>query len=134
MGCGLFQIQDGSIRVIGDGSRTLNGSEERYHSSKLEFLVLKWTICGHFKDCLFYSPYFEVYTDFKSLTYIKTSCKGKGYKPALVNKSASFSFSIHYKLGAQNHVVDTLSRFPIQKIVASVNTVRRVMLRKLPRF
>ena len=77
MGCGLFQIQDGSIRVIGDGNRTLNGSEERYHSSKLEFLVLKWTICGHFKDCLFYSPYFEVYTDFKSLTYIKTSCKVK---------------------------------------------------------
>ena len=40
LGCGLFQIQDGSIRVIGYGSRTLTGSEEKYHSSKLEFLSL----------------------------------------------------------------------------------------------
>ena len=77
LGCGLFQIQDGSIRVIGDGSRRLTGSEEKYHSSKLEFLALKWAICDHFKDCLFCSPNFEVYTDFNSLTYIKTSCKVK---------------------------------------------------------
>ena len=63
LGCGLFQIQDGSIRVIGYGSRTLTGSEEKYHSSKLEFPALKWAICDHFKDYLFYSPHFEVYTD-----------------------------------------------------------------------
>ena len=75
LGCGLFQIQHGSIRVIGYGSRTLTGSEEKYHSSKLEFLALKWAICDHFKDYLFYSPHFEVYTDFNPLTYIKTSCK-----------------------------------------------------------
>ena len=32
-----------------------------------------------------------------------------------MNKSASFSFSIHYKPSAQNHVANNLSRFPIQK-------------------
>ena len=37
--CGLFQIQDGSIKVDGYGSRTMTGSEEKYHSSKLEFLA-----------------------------------------------------------------------------------------------
>ena len=31
---GHFQIQDGSTRVIGYGSRTLNESEEKHHSSK----------------------------------------------------------------------------------------------------
>ena len=41
LGCGLSQIQDGSIRVIGYGSRTLTVSEEKYHSSKLEFLAIK---------------------------------------------------------------------------------------------
>ena len=66
--CGLNHIQDGSIRVVRYGSRTLTGSEEKYHSSKLEFLVLKWTICDQFKDYLFYSPHFEVYTDFNPLT------------------------------------------------------------------
>ena len=28
---------------------------------------------------------------------------------------ASFNFFIHYKLGSQNHVADTLIRFPIHK-------------------
>ena len=37
--CGLFQIQDGSVKVDGYGSRTMTGSEEKYHSSKLEFLA-----------------------------------------------------------------------------------------------
>ena len=53
----------------------LSGSKEKYDSSKLEFLALKWAKCDHFKDYLFYSPHFEVCTDFNPLTYIKTSCK-----------------------------------------------------------
>ena len=75
LGCGSFQTQDCSVRVIGYGSRTMTGSEEKYHSSKLEFLSLKWAICDHFKDYLFYSPHFEVYINLNPLTYIKTSCK-----------------------------------------------------------
>ena len=75
--CGLSRVHDGSIRVIVYGSRTSeeSGSEEKYDSSKLEFLALKWAKCDHFKDYLFYSPHFEVCTDFNPLTYIKTSCK-----------------------------------------------------------
>ena len=115
LGCGLFQIQDGSIRVIGYGSQTLTGSEEKYHSSKLEFLALKWAICDHFKDYLFYFPHFEVYTDLNPLTYVKTSCKLNTTGQRWVNELASFNFSIHYKPGTQNHVADTLSRFPIHK-------------------
>ena len=41
LGCGLFQIQDGSTRGICYGSRTLTGSEEKYYSSKLKFIALK---------------------------------------------------------------------------------------------
>ena len=115
LGFGLFQIQDGSIRVTGYGSRTLTGSEEKYHNSKLEFLALKWDIFDHFKDYLFYSPHFEVYTYFNPLTYIKTSCKLNATGQRWVNELASYNFSIHYKPGAQNHVADTLSRFPIHK-------------------
>ena len=95
LGCGLFQIQDGSIRVIGYGSRTLTGSEEKYHSSKLEFLALKWAICDHFKDYLFYSMHFEVYTDFNPLTCIKTSYKVNATGQRWVNELTSFNFSIH---------------------------------------
>ena len=73
--CGLFQIQDDSIRVIAYGSRILTRSKEKYYSSKLGFLSLKWAICDRFKDYLFYSLHFEVCTDINPLTHIKTSCK-----------------------------------------------------------
>ena len=59
LGCGIFQIQDGSIRVISYGSRTLARFEEKYNSSNLEFLSFKWTICDHFKNYLFSSQHFE---------------------------------------------------------------------------
>ena len=115
MRCGLFQIQHGPIRVIGYGSRILTGSEEKYHSSKLEFFALKWAICDHFEVYLFYLPHFEVHTDFNPLTYIKTSCKLDATGQRWVNDLTSFDFFIHYKPSAQNHVADTLSRFPIHK-------------------
>ena len=115
LGCGYFQIQDGSIRVISYGSRTLTGSEEKYHGLKLEFLALKWAICDHLKDYLFYFPHFQVYTDFNPLAYIKTNCKVNATGQRWVNEFASFNFSIHYKPGSQNHIADTLSRRPIHK-------------------
>ena len=107
LGCGLFQEQDETIRVIGCGSRTLVGSEEKYHSSKLELLALKCTICDHFRDYLFYAPEFHVCTDYNLLTYIKTSSKVNGHR--WINEPANFNFSIQYKSGVQNLVADALS-------------------------
>ena len=48
LGCSLYQQQEGKLRVLGYGSRTLAGAEHKYHSSKLEFLAVKWAICEHF--------------------------------------------------------------------------------------
>ena len=79
----------------------------KIHIFKSEFLALKWAICGHFKYCLFYFPYFEVYPP----TYIKTSYKVNTTSQQWMNELASFNFSIHYKPGVQNHVAGTLSRF-----------------------
>ena len=45
LGVVLYQNQDdGTSRVIAYASRSLKKSEQRYHSSKLEFLALKWAI------------------------------------------------------------------------------------------
>ena len=65
LGAVLYQRQDGKLRVIGYGSRTLTPAEKNYwlHSGKLEFLALKWSICEKFRDYLFYAPHFTVYTD-----------------------------------------------------------------------
>ena len=50
-------------------SQSLMPAEKNYHSSKLEFLVLKWSVMKHFKEYLVYVP-FVVRTDNNLLTYI----------------------------------------------------------------
>ena len=64
LGAVLYQRQNGIIRVIGYGSRILAPSEQNYHlhSGKLEFLAMKWSIMEHFRDYLYYSKNFMVFT------------------------------------------------------------------------
>ena len=69
LGVVLSQKQDdGCYHPIVFGSRMLTPSEQNYHSSKLEFLVLKWSITEHFKEYLAYAP-FMVHMDNNPLTY-----------------------------------------------------------------
>ena len=46
----LLQYQEGELRVISYGSRILTTAEKKYHSSKLEFLGVKWAACNQFRD------------------------------------------------------------------------------------
>ena len=94
LGAVLYQKQDGIMRVIGYGSRTLNKAERNYHldSGKLEFLALKWAICEHFRDYLYvYS--FTVYTDNYPLTYVLTTAKLNATTHRWVADLADFKLS-----------------------------------------
>ena len=54
-GLGAVLVQkhlDGHYHPIAYGSQVLTAHEQNYHSSKLEFLVLKWAITKHFKEYL----------------------------------------------------------------------------------
>ena len=64
--------QMGSYHLVAYGSWALTAHEKNYHSTKLEFLVLKWAIMEHFKEYLLYQP-FLVKTDNNPLTYIMTT-------------------------------------------------------------
>ena len=69
LGAVLSQKQsDGWYHPIAFGSHSLTPSKKNYHSSKLEFLVLKWSMTEHFKEYLMYMP-FVVRTDNNPLTY-----------------------------------------------------------------
>ena len=48
----LYQKQDGKVKVNAYGSRTLMPGERNYHlhSSKLQFLALKWAVTEQFRD------------------------------------------------------------------------------------
>ena len=49
LGAVLLQEQaDGKLHPVTYTSRTLHGSQKNYHSSKLEFLTLKWAVTEQF--------------------------------------------------------------------------------------
>ena len=115
LGAVLYQRQDGKMRVIGYGSRSLTKAERNYHlhSGKLEFLALKWAVCEHFRDYLYYAPHFVVYTDNSPLTYVLTTAKLNASGHRWVSELADFSFTIKYRPGHSNKDADALSRMPV---------------------
>ena len=115
LGAVLYQRQQGKLRVIAYGSRTLTPAEQKYHyhSGKLEFLALKWAVCEKFRDFLFYSPPFIVYTDNNPLTYVMSSARLNATGQRWVSELADFHFTIKYRPGKNNADADTLSRLPL---------------------
>ena len=116
LGAVLYQKQDGEMRVISYASRTLSPAEKnyRYHSGKLEFLVLHWALMDPFRDYLYYSSYFTVYSDYNPLQYIKTTAKLNATGLRWVGDLSDYNFDIKYRPGRIHYVPDCLSRYPIE--------------------
>ena len=73
LGAILSQKQvDGHFHPVAYGSWAPTAHKRNYHSTKLEFLVLKWAIMEHFKEYLLFQP-FLVKTDNNPLPYIMTT-------------------------------------------------------------
>ena len=115
LGAVLYQNQEGVMRVIAYASRALSPAEKKYHlhAGKLEFLALKWAVTDQFRDYLYFSPKFTVFTDNNPLTYILTSAKLNATGLRWVNELADFHFDIRYRPGKANADADTLSRMPV---------------------
>ena len=111
----LYQEQNGEMRVIGYGSRSLTPAERNYylHSGKLEFLALKWAVCEQFRDYLYYAKSFTIFTDNNPLTYVLTSAKLNATGHRWVAELAGYNFTIKYKPGVANKDADALSRMPM---------------------
>ena len=103
---------DGCYHPVAFGSHFLRPLEKNYHSSKLEFLALKWSVTEHFKEYLAYTL-FVVQTDNNPLTYILTTPNLDATGHRLVGMLASFKFTLEYQKGADNRVADALSWVPI---------------------
>ena len=72
LGAVLSQKQsDGRYHPAAFRSRPLHGTEVNYHSTKLKFLTMKWSI-EHFQTYLL-GHHFKVRTDNNPLTYFLTS-------------------------------------------------------------
>ena len=109
LGAVLSQKQDDECyHPVAFGSRTLTPSEQNYHSSKLEFLALKWSITEHFKEYLAYAP-FMVRTDNNPLTYMLTTPNLDATRHHWVGAPVSYKFSLEYQKGLDNAAADVLS-------------------------
>ena len=73
LGTVLLQVQDdGKLHPVTYASHALKKGKKNYHSSKLEFLALKWAVTEQFEEYLYYKP-FTVRTNNNPLTYILTT-------------------------------------------------------------
>ena len=73
LGVVLLQMQpDGGYHPVTNASQSLTIHECNYHSTKQEFLVLKWVIAKQFQEYLCWKP-FMLRTDNKTLAYILTT-------------------------------------------------------------
>ena len=123
LGAVLSQKQsDGRNHPVTFGSRSLTPSEKNYHSSKLEFLTLKWSIMEHFKDYLAYSP-FMVQTDNNPLTYVLMTPNLDTTGHWWVGALALFQFELEYQKGADNGATDALSWVPISHSQETVQSL-----------
>ena len=110
LGVVLSQKQDdGWYHPIAYASRGLKGGESRYHSSKLEFLALKWAMTDQFKEYLQYQP-FLIRMDNNPLTHIMTMPNLDAVGHRWVAAMAGYNFEIEYVRGSDNKVTDALSR------------------------
>ena len=110
LGAVLSQNQaDGWYHLVPYGSRDLMAHEKNYHSTKLEFLVLKWAVTEHFKEYLLYQPLL-VKTDNNHLTYIMTTTNLNVIGHWWVGTLARFNFQLEYQKGCDNTIADVLSQ------------------------
>ena len=110
LGAVLSQKQeDGWFHPVAYGSWVLTTHEKNYHSTKLEFLALKWAITEHFKEYLLYQP-FLVRTDNNPLTYIMSTPNLDATGHCWVSALAKYNFWLEYQKGRDNAAADALSR------------------------
>ena len=109
LGAVLSQKQDdGRYHPVAYASRGLKEGELKYHSSKLEFLALKWAVTEQFREYLQYQP-FLVRTDNNPLTYVMTTPNLDPVGHRWVAAMAGYNFEIEYIRGMDNKVTDALS-------------------------
>ena len=109
--CSFFQQDDGCYHPVTFRSHSLILAEKNYHSSKLEFLALKWGMMEHFKEYLY--ALFVVRMENNPLMYILTSPNLDATGHRLVGVLASFEFALEYQKGVDNGAADALSQVPI---------------------
>ena len=111
----LQESDDGQYHPVAFASQELKGGEPKYHSSKLEFLALKWAVTEQFREYLQYQP-FTICMDNNLLTYILMMPNLDGLGHHWVVALAGYNMKLEYLKGSDNKVTNALSRVSMQKL------------------
>jgi hypothetical protein len=115
LGYALIQRDDGGMRLIKCGSRSLSPAETRYATIELEALAIHWAITS----CRFYltgGPKFKVVTDHKPLIPMFTMPLGDVENARVLRyreKTTQLSFEVVWSPGKNHEIADALSRAPV---------------------
>ena len=109
LGAVLSQKQsDGRYHLVAFRSMALHRAKVNYHSTKLQFLAMKWSI-KYFQTYLL-GHHFKVHMDNNPLMYSLTSPNTDTMKQRWINELVKYDFSLKYQKGKNNTVADALSR------------------------
>ena len=107
--CGpVTMSRNGKYHPGAFGSHTLLPAEMRYHSTKLEFLAMKWGIT-HFSLYLM-GKKFRVRMDKNPLIYFAMSPNLDTMKHQWIGELAPYNFSVEYQKEKPNVMADMLNR------------------------
>ena len=113
LGTVLLQKQaDGWYDPITYGSRAL-APHKNYHSTKLEFLALKWAVTEYFKEYLPYQS-FLVRMDNNLLTYVMSTPNRDAMGHQWFGFLVQFNFELEYQKGHDYTVADALGQVTTQ--------------------
>jgi len=108
IGAVLSQIQDGQMKVIAYGSRTLNKAERNYCTTDKELLAVRYFI-EYYRQYLL-GRTFCVRTDHQALVWLFSLKEPKGRIARWLEILSAFDFCIEYRPGNKHGNADTMSR------------------------
>ena len=99
---------NGRYHPVAFSSKAFHGVEVNYHSMKLKFLAMKWSV-KHFQTYLL-GGHFKVHMNYNPLMYFLTSPNMDTMKQKWINELVKYDFSLQYQKGKNNTVADIFSR------------------------
>ena len=108
LGAILVQLENEKEKVISYAGRVLTTAEKNYSASELELLAVKWAVNKY--KCYLYGVEFEVFTDHKPLSHIKTSRNPSSRMLKWILELEEYHAKYFYRPGKHNTVADALSR------------------------
>jgi len=114
IGAVLQQEQDGQVKVIAYGSRTLNKAEKNYCVTDKELLALRYFV-EYYRHYLL-GRKFLVRTDHQALKWLMSLKNPKERIARWQEILTMFDFDIEYRPGKTNDNADMMSRIPLENL------------------